>query len=73
MPLLSCLIWGIAPGNMRGALEAIMSDHSEETYTVADGMDYPAHERTYALFLALVKYTTLTLIATMALMAYFLV
>lgn len=50
-----------------------MSDHLKEAYTVADGMDYPAHEQTYADFLALVKYSTLSLIAILALMAYFLV
>jgi hypothetical protein len=53
-------------------LEAIMADHSEVAYTTADGNDYPAHEQTYEGFLKLTKYTTITLIVILALMAYFL-
>jgi len=49
-----------------------MADHSEMTYTTADGMDYPAHEATYEGFIMLVKYGTATVVAIVALMAIFL-
>ena len=49
-----------------------MANHSEVAYTTADGNDYPAHEQTYEGFLKLTKYTTFTLVAILALMAYFL-
>lgn len=49
-----------------------MADHSEVTYTQADGMDYKAHEETYEGFLAMTKYGTLAIIAVVALMAIFL-
>jgi tetrahydromethanopterin S-methyltransferase subunit B len=49
-----------------------MADHSEVSYTTADGMDYPAHEQTYEGFLAMTKYGTLAVIAIVALMAIFL-
>jgi len=49
-----------------------MADHSEVAYTTADGNDYPAHEQTYEGFLKLTKYTALTLVVILALMAYFL-
>jgi hypothetical protein len=49
-----------------------MADHSEVTYSTADGMDYPAHEATYEGFLKLVKYGTATVVLIVALMAIFL-
>lgn len=49
-----------------------MADHSEVAYTKADGMDYPAHEQTYEGFLTMTKYSTLSIIAILALMAIFL-
>jgi hypothetical protein len=49
-----------------------MADHSEMTYTTADGMDYPAHEATYEGFIKLVKYGTATVVIIVALMAIFL-
>jgi len=49
-----------------------MADHSEMTYTTADGMDYPAHEATYEGFIKLVKYGTAAVVIIVALMAIFL-
>ncbi|EFI52396.1 MAG: aa3-type cytochrome c oxidase subunit IV [Bradyrhizobiaceae bacterium] len=49
-----------------------MADHSEVAYTTADGNDYPAHEQTYESFLKLTKYTCVTLVVILALMAIFL-
>jgi hypothetical protein len=49
-----------------------MADHSEVAYTTADGNDYPAHEQTYEAFLKLTKYSTVTLVVLLALMAIFL-
>ena len=50
-----------------------MADHSEVSYTTADGMDYPAHEATYEGFIKLVKFGTIAVVIILALMAYFLV
>jgi hypothetical protein len=50
-----------------------MADHSEVAYTTADGNDYLAHEQTYLGFLALVKWTTITLVVILLLMYFFLV
>ena len=49
-----------------------MADHSEVTYTTADGNDYVAHEQTYLGFVALVKWGSIVVIAILALMALFL-
>jgi aa3 type cytochrome c oxidase subunit IV len=49
-----------------------MADHSELTYSTADGMDYPAHEATYEGFIKLVKYGTIAVVIIVALMAIFL-
>ena len=49
-----------------------MADHSEVTYSTADGMDYPAHEATYEGFIKLVKFGTATVIVIVSLMAIFL-
>lgn len=38
----------------------------------ADGMDYPEHERTYSLFVWLVKWTTISVAVVLVLMALFL-
>jgi hypothetical protein len=48
------------------------SDHSEMTYTIADGNDYPAHEETYEGFLKLVKIGTSAVIFVLIMMAIFL-
>ncbi|GAA3848414.1 hypothetical protein GCM10022626_17900 [[Pseudomonas] carboxydohydrogena] len=59
--------------NTNRVLEArIMADHSEVAYTTADGNDYPAHEEAYEGFLKLTKYTCVTLVVILALMAIFL-
>jgi hypothetical protein len=50
-----------------------MAAHGDTEYSVADGNDYPAHEQTYQNFLTLVKWGLITVIFTVALMAYFLV
>jgi hypothetical protein len=50
-----------------------MADHNEVAYTTADGNDYPAHEQTYEGFIMLVKYGTVSVVITLALMAFFLV
>lgn len=49
-----------------------MADHSEVTYTTADGNDYVAHEQTYLGFLAMVKWGTISVIVIVALMGLFL-
>ena len=50
-----------------------MADHSEVAYTTADGNDYREHERTYLMFLALMKWGVISLVVILVLMAYFLV
>jgi hypothetical protein len=50
-----------------------MADHGTVTYATAPGNDYAAHEATYRGFLAMVKYGTISVIAIVALMAFFLV
>lgn len=49
-----------------------MAEHNEVAYTTAEGNDYPAHEQTYEGFIMLVKYGTISVVATLALMAIFL-
>jgi Bacterial aa3 type cytochrome c oxidase subunit IV len=49
-----------------------MADHSEMTYTTAEGMDYPAHEATYEGFINLVKYGATAVALILILMAIFL-
>lgn len=50
-----------------------MADHGEVAYTTADGNDYREHEKTYLMFLAMVKYGIIAAVIVLALMAYFLV
>lgn len=50
-----------------------MADHSEVAYTTADGNDYKEHEKTYLMFLALVKWGVIVTVTILILMAYFLV
>lgn len=50
-----------------------MADHSEVAYTTADGNDYKEHEKTYLMFLALVKWGVIVTVTILVLMAYFLV
>lgn len=49
-----------------------MADHSEVAYSTADGNDYKEHEQTYLLFLGLVKWGIIVVVAIVILMAYFL-
>lgn len=49
-----------------------MADHSEVGYATADGNDYEEHEKTYLMFLALVKWGIIITVAVLILMAYFL-
>lgn len=50
-----------------------MAEHSEVAYTTADGNDYPAHEEMYVGFLRMLTWGTGAVIATVVLMALFLV
>ncbi len=50
-----------------------MAQHGEVEYASADGNDYAEHERTYRLFVGLVKWHVYVSVAILALMAYFLV
>lgn len=49
-----------------------MAAHGAPEYSVAEGNDYAAHERTYLNFLSLVKWGLGTVIVVVAGMAYFL-
>lgn len=49
-----------------------MAEHGEIDYATADGNDYAEHESTYALFVWLAKWLTISVVAVLALMAYFL-
>jgi hypothetical protein len=49
-----------------------MAEHSEVSYTTADGNDYEAHEETYEGFIKLVKYGTAAVVFILAMMAIFL-
>ena len=50
-----------------------MADHSEVAYTTADGNDYKEHEKTYLMFLGMVKWGGIVTATILILMAYFLV
>ena len=50
-----------------------MAAHDTVEYSVAEGNDYPAHEKTYENFITLVKWGSGTVIVILILMAYFLV
>jgi hypothetical protein len=49
-----------------------MAAHDAPEYSVADGNDYAAHERTYLSFLTLVRWGLGTVVVIVAGMAYFL-
>jgi hypothetical protein len=49
-----------------------MASHGSMEYSTADGNDYAEHERTYELFLSIVKWGVVLIVITLALMAYFL-
>ncbi|MGD9843986.1 MAG: aa3-type cytochrome c oxidase subunit IV [Variibacter sp.] len=50
-----------------------MADHAKPEYATADGNDYVEHERTYKMFLALLKWNIAALVIILVLMYYFLV
>ena len=49
-----------------------MAEHSEVEYATATGNDYAAHESTYKMFVALVKWHVIALVVLLSCMAYFL-
>ena len=49
-----------------------MSDHGELTYSTAEGMDYPAHERQYKTFIKIGMIATGAVATVVVLMAIFL-
>ena len=49
-----------------------MADHGKVEYATATGNDYPAHEKTYRTFVALVKWHVIVIAIILLLMAYFL-
>jgi hypothetical protein len=50
-----------------------MSDHSEIVYSTAEGMDYPAHEQQYKMFLRMGTLGTATAATVVVLLAIFLI
>jgi hypothetical protein len=50
-----------------------MSDHTGIVYSTAEGMDYPAHEKTYKSFLKLGTIFAMTVATIVVLLAIFLV
>ncbi len=50
-----------------------MADHAKTEYATADGNDYVEHERTYRMFVSLVKWNVLALSLVLILMYIFLV
>jgi hypothetical protein len=49
-----------------------MAAHDTPEYSTAPGNDYPAHEQTYRTFLSLAKWSLISIILILILMAYFL-
>ena len=49
-----------------------MAQHGEVEYATAEGNDYAEHEKTYRLFIGLVKWHIYVIVAILILMAYFL-
>jgi hypothetical protein len=50
-----------------------MAEHRDVEYATATGNDYAEHEKTYRLFVKLLKWHVYGLVVLLALMAYFLV
>ena len=50
-----------------------MAEHGAVEYLTATGNDYDEHRRTYAGFIALAKWGTLSIVVLLVLMAIFLV
>jgi hypothetical protein len=53
--------------------EAKMAEHREVEYATADGNDYHEHEKTYQLFVQLVKWHIIVIAIILLLMFFFLV
>jgi hypothetical protein len=49
-----------------------MAQHGEVEYATADGNDYAEHEKSYRLFVGILKWHVYVLVVILALMAYFL-
>jgi Bacterial aa3 type cytochrome c oxidase subunit IV len=49
-----------------------MAEHREVEYATADGNDCPEHEKTYRMFVALVKWHIIVIGAILLLMFFFL-
>jgi hypothetical protein len=49
-----------------------MAEHRDVEYATAEGNDYPAHERTYELFLSLLKWHIIVIAFVLMVMAYYL-
>ncbi len=49
-----------------------MAEHGEVEYATAEGNDYPAHEATYHFFVRLVKWSVISIVIILILMAIFL-
>jgi hypothetical protein len=52
--------------------EAKMAEHREVEYATADGNDYAEHEKTYRLFVTLVKWHIIVIAVILLLMFFFL-
>jgi hypothetical protein len=50
----------------------MMAEHREVEYATADGNDYPEHEKTYRLFVTLVKWHIIVIGIILLLMFFFL-
>ena len=48
-----------------------MADHAEVQYSTADGNDYREHEATYELFLQLMKWGLILVVAILLFMFFF--
>jgi hypothetical protein len=49
-----------------------MASHGTTEYSAAEGNDYAEHERTYRMFLSLVKWHIIVIVIILIGMAYFL-
>jgi len=49
-----------------------MAEHGNVEYATAEGNDYSAHERTYQLFLNLIKWHIIVIVFILIVMAYYL-
>jgi hypothetical protein len=49
-----------------------MAEHRDVEYATAEGNDYPAHERSYQFFLALLKWHIIVIAFILIAMAYYL-